>query len=159
MAGIIQVKNIRDALITADPDNGKAYSKNTAEYIQRLINLDREIKDEIRTWNMNQFVAFHSAFEYFAKEYGLEQAGVIQETPEIEPSPKHIAQVIETIKSKGIRAIFTEPQFSHKIVTSIAGDLNLKVYSLDTLETGSLSKEWYEDRMRSNVMVLKKALN
>lgn len=155
---VIQVKNIRDALIRADPVNIETYSGNAAEYIRRLEILDREIKAEVTAWKMKEFVAFHPAFEYFARDYGLEQAAVIQETPEIEPSPQHIAQVIETIKSKGIKAIFTEPQFSHKIVSSIAGDLNLQVYSLDTLETGSFSKGWYENTMRANVKVLKKVL-
>ncbi|MBI4682429.1 MAG: zinc ABC transporter substrate-binding protein [Nitrospirae bacterium] len=156
---IMQVKNIRDALVKVDPDNSETYTKNSSEYIQRLGNLDKEIRNEIRTWKQNRIVTYHPAFKYFAGEYGLELAVVIQETPEIEPSPKHIAHVIETIKSKGIRAIFTEPQFSHKIVTSLAGDLNLQVYSLDTLETGLFSKEWYEDSIRSNLQVLKKALN
>jgi zinc/manganese transport system substrate-binding protein len=155
---IIQVENIRDALTEADPDNSVLYSKNAAEYIQRLRELDREIKDEIRTWDMRQFVAYHSAFRYFARDYGLEQAAVIKETPETEPSPRHIAEVIETIKSNDIKVIFTEPQFSHKIVASIAKDLNLQVYSLDTLETGELSMEWYEKEMRENLAVLKKAL-
>ncbi len=156
---IIQVKNIRDAMIKADPGNGQTYRENAAIYIQRLEDLDNEIREEIKTWKTKKFVAFHSAFKYFARDYGLEQAAVIQETPEIEPSPKHIAHVMETIKSTGIRAIFTEPQYSHKIVVSIAGDLDLEIYSLDTLETGALSKEWYEDSMRSNVSILKKVLN
>ncbi|HDH05531.1 MAG TPA: zinc ABC transporter substrate-binding protein [Nitrospirae bacterium] len=156
---IIQVKNIRDALVKADPGNSELYVKNAAEYIRRLEDLDREIKDEIRTWKSKRFVAFHPAFKYFAKDYGLKQAAVIRETHEIGPSPGHIADVIETIKSNGIKAIFTEPQISHKIVKSIADDLDLEVYSLDTLETGSPYKEWYEDKMRSNLAVLKKALN
>ncbi len=156
---IIQVINIREALAKADPGNSEAYLTNAAEYIRRLENLDGEIRDEIKSWKSNKFVAFHSAFNYFARDYGLEQVAVIQETPEIEPSPKHIAYVIETIKSKGIKSIFTEPQFSHRIVRSIAGDLGLEVYSLDTLETGSLSKEWYENSMRTNLSVLKRALN
>ena len=156
---IVQVKNIRDALVKADPDNRETFMKNADEYIQRLKDLDKEIRGSIKTWNMNQFVAFHSAFQYFAKEYGLEQIAVIQETPDIEPSPRHIAHVIETIRTAGIRSIFTEPYFSHKIVKSIAEDLDLQVYSLDTLETGALSEEWYEERMRANVEVLQKALN
>jgi ABC-type Zn uptake system ZnuABC Zn-binding protein ZnuA len=106
---IVQVKNIRDALVKADPDNSETFMKNADEYIQRLKDLDKEIRGAIKTWNMNQFVAFHSAFRYFAKEYGLEQIAVIQETPDIEPSPRHIAHVIETIRTAGIRSIFTEP--------------------------------------------------
>ena len=155
---VIQAENIRDALMKADPDNAEIYSGNADEYILRLRELDKKIRDEVRTWKSKEFVAFHSAFTYFSRDYGLEQVAVIQETPEREPSPRHIAEVIEVIKSRDIRAIFTEPQFSHKIVTSLAGDLNLQVYSLDTLETGSLSKEWYVEKIRLNVSVLRKAL-
>jgi zinc/manganese transport system substrate-binding protein len=123
---VIQVKNIRDCLVKADPGNSET---------------------------------LHPAFTYFTKDYGLKQAAVIQETPEIEPSPKHIIDVIKTIEAAGIKAIFSEPRASHKIVDTIAEDLKLRVYNLDTLETGELSKEWYEERMRANLAVLKKALN
>ena len=156
---IIQVQNIRDGLIKADPGNAEAYRDNAGVYIKQLEGLDNEIRNEIRTWKGRKFIAFHSAFRYFTRDYGLTQAAVIQETPEMEASPRHIAEVIDIIKSTGIRAIFTEPQGSHKIVRSIAGDLDLQVYSLDTMETGLLSKEWYVDTMRANVMELKKALN
>lgn len=155
---IVQVRNIRDALIKADPLNRDIYSANTEAYIIRLNNLDREISDEIATWTKKEFVAYHSAFGYFARDYGLQQAAVIQEIPETEPSPRHIASVVETIKSKGIKSIFTETQALHKIITSLATDLGLKVYSLDTLEKGSPGREWYEERMRSNLAVLGEAL-
>ncbi len=156
---VLQVNNIKDALIMVDPDNSELYRRNAEGYIQRLNKLDREIRDEISSWKMRQFISFHSAFQYFAGDYGLEQVAVIQQTPETEPSPRHIAHVIETVRSKGIPSIFTEPGTSHKIVTSLAEDLKLKVYSLDTLETGLLSGEWYEEKMRENMAVLKRALN
>jgi zinc transport system substrate-binding protein len=155
---IIQVRNISDALIKADPRNGEIYSANAEAYINRLNDLDREISDEIKTWGNKEFVAFHSAFGYFARDYGLHQAAVIQETPETEPSPRHIASVIKTIKSKGIKSIFTETLASHKIINSLATDLGLKVYRLDTLEKGSPGREWYEERMRADLAVLREAL-
>jgi zinc transport system substrate-binding protein len=155
---VIQVRNIRDALITADPANAGVYEANAGAYIIRLENLDREIRDEMKTWGKREFVAYHSAFRYFARDYGLQQVAVIQETPETEPSPRHIASVIDTIKSRGIKSIFTEPQGSHKIIKSLAADMGLKVYSLDTLEMGIPGKEWYEDRMRANLAVLREAL-
>ena len=156
---VIQVKNIRDCLVKADPGNSETYRENAGLYIKRLKALDREIRDEVRTWKQREFVALHPAFTYFTKDYGLKQAAVIQETPEIEPSPKHIIDVIKTIEAAGIKAIFSESRASHKIVDTIAEDLKLQVYNLDTLETGELSKEWYEEKMRANLAVLKKALN
>lgn len=155
---VTQVLNIRDALITADPGNRDVYNANAEAYLVRLTNLDREISDEIKTWRKKEFVAFHSAFGYFARDYGLWQAAVIQKNPETEPSPRHIASVIKTIKSKKIKAIFTEVLASHKIISSLAADLGLKVYSLDTLEKGSPGREWYEERMRANLAVFREAL-
>ncbi len=176
---IIQVKNIRDALVKADPENSERYMENTEKYIKRLDILDREIRDEVKTWRRKEFVAFHSAFLYFERDYGLRQVAVIQESPEEQPTPRNIANVINTIKTRNIRAIFTEPQASHKIIESISQDLNLQVYSLDTLEivalypegkkapgrlasppgfSNGVYHEWYEDRMRANLEVLKKVL-
>jgi zinc/manganese transport system substrate-binding protein len=155
---IMQVKRIRDGLINADPENRKVYSDNSAAYIKRLEILDKEISDEISGWDRKDFVAFHPAFRYLAKDYGLNLAAVIKASPEAEPSPRHIAKVIDIIKSKNIKSIFTDPMITHKIVRSIATDLDLQVYSLDTMETGNSSKEYYEDRTRANISVLKKAL-
>ncbi len=171
---IIQVENIRAALIKTDPVNRKQYMENAENYIRTLNALDRAIREEISTWRKKEFVAFHPAFLYFNEEYGLRQVATIQETPEESPTPNHIAHVINTIKSSGIKAIFSEPQVTHRIVKTIAKDLNLRIYTLDTLETGALSPvrkksspdlshgvypEWYEDKMRENIAVLKKALN
>jgi zinc/manganese transport system substrate-binding protein len=155
---LVQVKNITHALMKVDPQNSDMYEKNAAQYIQNLKILDEEIQREIKSWKKKEFVALHSAFFYFARDYGLKQVAVIQETPAIEPTPKHLIDVISTIKNKGIRAIFSEQQSSPKLIRTIANDLNLDVYNLDTLETGELYAGWYEERMRANLALLKHAL-
>jgi ABC-type Zn uptake system ZnuABC Zn-binding protein ZnuA len=156
---IIQVHTILDALVEIDPDNRTTYERNAASYVKELEGLDREIRDEVQQWSSRELVSFHSAYKYLVRDYGLVQAAVIQETPEIAPSPKHIAEVIDTIKSRKISAIFTEPMVSHKIVDSLADDLNLQVYSLDTLETGMPDRNWYIEKMKMNVNTLKEALH
>jgi ABC-type Zn uptake system ZnuABC Zn-binding protein ZnuA len=156
---VAQVKNIRDALIRVDTANAEVYSNNAAFYINRLQTLSNDITIAVSALKKKEFVAFHSAFKYLADDYGLNQAAVIQESPGIESSPGAIANVMDIIRERDIKAIFSEPGSSHKIVNSIAGDLGLEVHALDTLETGSLSKEWYENKMRDNLEVLKKALN
>ncbi len=156
---VTQVKNIRDALIRVDTVHAETYARNAAYYIARLQTLSNEITASISTFKRKEFVAFHSAFKYFADDYGLDQAAVIQKSPGIESSPTGIARVMDIIRERDIKVIFSEPGSSHKIVNSIAGDLGLEVFALDTLETGSLSKDWYENKMRANLEVLKIALN
>ncbi len=156
---IVQVSNILDGLVRVDPANSEIYINNAARYTERLKTLHNEIETEIAAWPKKEFVTFHSAFLYFARDYGLKQVAVIQQRPEENPSPQRIANVIKTIRSLGIKAIFSEPQISPKIVKAIANDLNIQVYNLDTLESGALYPEWYEVRMRANLEVLKMVLS
>ena len=156
---VVQVKNIRDALIRIDTVNAEVYSRNASVYINRLQSLNNEINLAVSTFKRREFVALHSAFTYFADDYGLKQAAVIQGSPDITSSPTRIAEVINIIKERDIKAIFSEPGSSHNIVNSIADDLGLEVHALDTLETGSLSKDWYVNKMRANLEVLTTALN
>ncbi|MBI5097887.1 MAG: zinc ABC transporter substrate-binding protein [Nitrospirae bacterium] len=156
---VIQVKNIRDALIKADPANAGYYTKNAEAYIKRLERLDRGIMEITGSLKRKEFVSLHSAFLYFARDYGLRQAAVIQEFPETEPTPRHITDVMNAIRTNNIRVIFSEPGVPQKVVETLAKDLNLQVYNLDTLETGAFYPEWYEAMMRANLEVLKMAMS
>ena len=155
---VLQVKNIEAALVEADPGNADAYEKNAAEYIKRLESLDREITECVAKWGKKELVTFHSAFSYFAKDYELEHSAVIEGSPEANPSPSHIAEIMDIIKESGTEVIFSEPDASHKIMDSISDDMGLKVYSLETLETGDLGPGWYISRMRANLETLNKVL-
>ena len=155
---VLQVRNIEKALIKSDPGNEELYAKNAADYISRLEELDREIAESVKKWKMKKFVTFHSAFSYFAMDYGLKQSAVIEGSPEAHPSPRHIAEIMDNIRRSGIDVIFSEPDASHKIMDSIAGDLGLRMYSLDTLGTGDLGPGWYISRMMMNLETLNDVL-
>ncbi|OGZ97335.1 MAG: hypothetical protein A3J10_00415 [Candidatus Sungbacteria bacterium RIFCSPLOWO2_02_FULL_54_10] len=155
---MVQVSAIHDALVAADPANAAFYQNNAMIYIEELRQLDRAIESDIARFSRRDFVAFHSAFRYFAERYGLRQVAVIEEFPGKEPSPRYIADVIRTIRDTGIATIFAEPQFSPRIVEVIAHDLGLKIYTLDPIETGDPAKDSYLSLMRRNLDVLKEAM-
>jgi ABC-type Zn uptake system ZnuABC Zn-binding protein ZnuA len=155
---IVQVRNIMNALLKIDEENSPIYKSNAEDYIRKLGTLDGKIQTEIDSWKRKEFIAFHSAFKYFAEDYGLRQAAVIEEFPGKSPSPSHIAGIIDIIKSTDVNAIFTEPQAHHRIVESLARDMDLEVLTLDTMETGGLSREFYENASLSNLEALGKAL-
>ncbi len=155
---IIQVQNIRDALAAQDPQNAEFYRQNSENYVNLLRQLDREIENEVRNFSQKDFIAFHPAFSYFAKRYGLKQAAVIEEFPGKEPAPGYISEIIQTIKNFGVRAIFSEPQFSPRIVKVIAQDLGIEVRELDPAETGDLERDSYISIMRTNLKTLKEAM-
>lgn len=156
---VIQVRNITDALIKADPDNSDAYRKNSAAYIAKLELLDEEISSAASSWPKKDFVSLHSAFIYFARDYGLRQTGVVIESPDKIPTPGHIKDIMKKIGDTGIKVIFAEPGPQPRVLMMIAEELDMKTYILDTMEAGNLSAGWYEEKTRANLLVMKMAFD
>lgn len=158
---ISQVKNIASALGELNPENKSLYDSNANAYIAKLEDLSKEMHAELDNLPNRNIVTFHEAFPYFAKEFNLNIAAVMQIEPDSEPSAKEIEKIIETIKTNNIKALFTEPQYSSKVATTISNETGAKVYELDPIVTGDSTPDSYDDyinKMKENLNVLKEAL-
>lgn len=155
-----QVDAIRDGFIEADPANREAYTANAAAYNEKLAALDREIAEATAKFTSRDFVALHPGWAYFSRRYGIDQAGAVEEFPEQEPSGKQINQIVDTIKRKGIKVIFAEPQISAKAAEVIASEVpGVTVLYLDPLGNESDPKvSSYIEMMRHNVSVMSEVL-
>lgn len=148
----LQVARIRDALVEVDPAGREVYLQNSARYIEELKALDREIMLTVARFPNKKFIAFHAAWAYFARRYGLEQAAVVERSPGKEPSPAEIARVVATARAIGARAIFAEPQLSAKAAHVIAEESGARVLFLNPL--GQPPDYAYIDVMRYNLAQL-----
>ncbi|MDP5016806.1 ABC transporter substrate-binding protein [Anabaena sp. UHCC 0187] len=145
-----QIINIRDGLITADPENKVNYQANAAAYIQKLDNLNNEFQQTIKQTPNCTFITFHDAFPYLAKRYNIKQLAVV-EIPEKQLSPTDVQKVVNTVKKYKVKALFSEPGLDNKLLTSISQDLGLTVRTLDSLETGDTNPEYYFKAMKANL--------
>jgi zinc transport system substrate-binding protein len=70
---IKQVQNIRDGLDKVDPKNAAYYNQNAQNFIGQLNKLDAAFRGNLTSSNCakRDFIPFHLAFAYFAKQYGL----------------------------------------------------------------------------------------
>ncbi len=152
------VTNILTALQQADPKNAAGYAANAARYVERLHVLDRDLAAALAPAKGYRIVTYHHAFPYFTRRYGLDLIGVIEEVPDVEPSPKYLAALLKVMREKDVKAIFTEPQFSPKLAARISRDAKIPVAELDTLETGPLKPTAYEEGLRRNLNTLLKHL-
>lgn len=151
------IKKIENSFSKADPVNASYYKNNAAAYMVKLSALDREIAEKVKTFRIKEYVTFHQAWNYFSKRYGLRVAGVIEESPGKEPSPKHISKILKELKRINIKVIFAEPQFSAKIAEAIAREAGGQVLILDPLG-GQKGRETYIELMRYNLAVIEKAM-
>ncbi|MCA1904098.1 MAG: zinc ABC transporter substrate-binding protein [Cyanobacteria bacterium KgW148] len=148
-----QVTNIRNGLVAADPANGETYKANATKMIDRLQELDRQFKTRLAPVKGCKFIAFHDAFPYLAKRYGLEQKAVV-ELPEDALKPQDIQRVKSAAQKFQVKALLSEPGVDDKRLQQIAKELKLPVKTLDPLESGKLDPDYYFQVMTQNLATL-----
>ena len=152
------VSNILAALQRLDPKHSAAYSSNAVAYIERLRRLEGDVRQTLAGITNRAIVTWHGAFPYFARRYGLEIVGVVEEVPDVNPTPKYLSRLGRTMRERGIRVIFVPLGSQSRLARRIAADLRVELAELDTLESGPLTPSAYEERMRHNAVVLQKYL-
>ncbi len=136
----IMVDNIATALADAVPASAETFRKNADAYKQKLDDVDAQIRALIDTLpeSDRKMVTNHDAFGYFIDHYGLTFVGTV--IPGIstgsEASAKQIAQLEDTIRREGVKAIFAESSLDPKVARQIARDTNVKI--VDNLYGDSL---------------------
>lgn len=152
-------ERVAQSLIRLDPEHAGEYRERVTAYGKQLDALDQTIREMVGSFQISEYVAFHPAWSYFARRYGLKEVGVIQESPGREPTPKDIEKIIRTIERYGIRAIFAEPQLNPSAASSIASEAGVKVLILDPLGGPDFpGRRSYIDLMKYNVNVMREAM-
>ncbi|WP_435171947.1 metal ABC transporter substrate-binding protein [Paenibacillus glycanilyticus] len=158
-----EVRAIQAALEQADPGNKEDYKKNADEYIAKLQELDLAFKDALTNAKHKEFVTQHAAFGYLAKQYGLTQIPISGLSPEQEPSPDEMAEVVEFAKEHQVQTIFFETLVDPKVAQVVADEIGAATAVLNPLE--GLTAEDIKNNldyigvMTNNLEALKKALN
>lgn len=153
-----QVQNIADSLIKLDSQNANYYQQNANDYKAKLDILDNEIKTDLSTCDKKDFLAFHDAFSYFSKEYGLHQHTIVGGLdPETEPTAPALQQITKDAQSLGLNVIFTEEVANPRVSQVIADEIHGKVLVLSPLEVTDKNID-YISKMEQNLSNLKEAL-
>jgi manganese/iron transport system substrate-binding protein len=123
------VTKIRDALIAADPAHAADYRRNAESYNARLDELTKNIQKQIATVppSHRYMIVFHNAWQYYNDRFGITTLGFVERNPGQEPNPQQIAQLIDLAKQHHVHGVFSEPEYSPKLLYSIAQGAGIKV--------------------------------
>lgn len=116
------IPSIVAALSKLDAAGASSYQANATAYTAHVIAMDAANKtkfDTIPTAN-RKLVTFHDAFPYFARHYGFELIGVILANVGQEPTASDLAALVEKVKAAGVKAVFSEAQFSPELAQALA---------------------------------------
>jgi len=127
----VYVRKIRDAMIAADPANAATYRANATAYDAQLVALIARTQKKIDTIPPLQrsMIVFHNAFNYYDARFGLQTLGVVETNPGADPSPQHLAQIVELARAHHVRAVFAEPEYSPKLIAALAESAGITTVS------------------------------
>ncbi|WP_102399423.1 metal ABC transporter solute-binding protein, Zn/Mn family [Haloimpatiens massiliensis] len=127
----IMIDRISSELSSLDPKNKTQYEANAKKYINKLDNLDKEIKDTFKNNKNKTFIVYHPAFGYFAEDYDLNMTALEKEGKEA--SPKDMQNLIDLAKKQNINTIFYEEEVDSKQSKAFAESINGKAEKLSPL--------------------------
>lgn len=153
------VPAIHEELLQLNPAAEDYFNDNLEQYRNELTLLHEEIASVAIAFKHNNFIAFHSAWQYFAQRYNLHEVAVIADFPGQEPSAGWLVELVELIQREDVAAIFAEPQFSAALAESIARDSGVPVVIVDPLGGDDLpGRESYLKMMRFNLDLFRSAM-
>ncbi len=150
--------NIKAGLERADPGNAKAYETNAADFKTKLQALDSEYRSDLSHCKKDTILTSHDAFGYLASDYGFKQIYISGLSPDAEPTPQALAQLVDTAKRDNITIIFFENLVDPRVAQTIAGEVGAQTMELSPLEGSKNQSDDYFSIARKNLHNLEMAL-
>ena len=118
-----------------DPDNAQTYHSNGKKTILRLSDLNIQLETKMSSVSSKPYIVFHDAYQYFEKRYQLNPIASVTVSSGTSTSVGRLIDIRKKIKIKKVLCIFTEPQFSPKLVQTVISGTAVKKGILDPIGT------------------------
>ena len=154
---------VRDALIAADPAGKDAFTANATAYLGKLDGLDKAIKLKVAELGRDKrkLVTSHDAFQYFARDYGFKIYPIEGVSTAEEPSTRHVAELLGTIRKEKVKAVFFENTQNPKVIAQITKETGARIGGelyADGLGADDSGAATYDAMMRHNADTIVDAL-
>jgi zinc transport system substrate-binding protein len=133
-----------------------------AELKRRLADLDAEYRLGLAHCARHEIVTSHEAFAYLAERYGLEQVAITGLSPEAEPEPGKLTNVVALVRAHGVKTIYFETLVSPRIAETVARETGANTAVLNPIEgltdEEAANGDDYFSLMRKNLAALRAGL-
>lgn len=118
-------------LARLEPEHADDYCAACLRYTDELKALDKALASQLAPLEGRPLLAYHPAFGYFIRRYGMTQLSIEREGKE--PTGGYLNQVLSAAKAAGVPAIFVQPQFNPKPAQALAAELGCRLAVLNPL--------------------------
>jgi zinc transport system substrate-binding protein len=156
------VDEVAHHLAEVDPDGAEEFERNAEAFKAELLDLDERFEETLSDCRHDLIVVQHEAFGWMTERYGLRQEGIAGLSPEQEPDPRRMAELVGLVEDEGINTVFTETLVSPRIAETLAREAGVETSTLNPIEgltdTQKADGEDYVSIMESNLENLEAAL-
>lgn len=124
---------IAEVLAQASPAQAPIFRANAASLDQDLERLDSELATALAPVKARPYIVFHDAYQYLERRYGLQAVGSVTLSPDVPPSARRLTELRRKIADLKAACVFSEPQFTPKIITTIIEGTAARRGTLDPL--------------------------
>lgn len=121
------------ARLTAIDAEG-SFTAGAASFRTAMDALNTQWADGTIQCRSRDLVVSHEAFGYLAQQYNFVQVGIAGLSPDAEPSPARIAEVIDLVRANGVTTIYYETLVDPKVAETLAAETGTSTAILDPLE-------------------------
>ncbi len=137
------VRNICAALAAVAPEHAADFTKNRDAYLAKLDAKIAEWQAALAPFKGTKFVSYHGHWHYFAERFGLVYYGTIELKPGVDPTPRHIENLIASMKADHVPIVVREPQFPEKVPALIAKETGATLIKLPIMPGGVPNTDTY----------------
>ena len=153
----IIARNVADGLIQLKPESRQTYEANLTRLNEKLDALFRDIQTLLSEVSNKEILTYHDSWYYFARDFDLQIVATVEDYHDSEPTPRRLITVNTLVQRYQIKALFAESNVNLSFAESVARDLSLTLYQLDSLGFRPETKT-FSGLMLNNAEVMAEAL-
>lgn len=137
------IDNIYRALVEFAPQYKGEFTRNRNSYLSILNAKIAQWEKEARPLRGSKFVSYHEHWPYFAARFGMTYFDTIEVKPGIDPTPRHVEELIRAMKNEHVRIVVREPQFPERVPRRIAEQTGATLVTLPIMPGALPGTETY----------------
>ncbi len=130
--GGVIAQTIAEALAKADPAHAADFRARADAFAKQAEAAWTQDKAAADALPVKAIITYHRSWSYFANAFGLEVAGEAEPVPGIPPTGRHLADLLDIVKSRKIPVLLQEPYFSSDAGQFLAREGGLRVVVMST---------------------------
>lgn len=140
----VLVDEITQHLVNIDPVNTQKYKSNRKKLHERINTLRKQLHKKLDE-NLQSFLSYHDAYQYFEREFKLNNSGFVATSQDISPGARRILELKRVITHDSIQCLFYDAPLKPAVIETLLANTRTKAIELDPvgvhLETGE--KTWF----------------